>query len=126
MWLPKQIKIGAYTHQVLYPFQFAAGVDLCGQILGTNGEIRLSEQQDGVPYPPEYVWQTFFHEVCHRVGRLVGSKELAEGEEINDRVAHLVLQILMDNGWLMPELPGPEPSAVTPTPACKRGRPARK
>lgn len=103
MQIPKKIKIGAVTYAVVFPHSFTASMNACGQICYADDTIRLDPlNASGVPYSPTRVWQNFIHEVVHGIN---DSARAGLGEDDVDRFASLALAVLIDNGWLEPELP---------------------
>jgi hypothetical protein len=102
MLLPKQVKIGPHVYKVEFPFSFTQNGNLCGQVDSTSNEIRLARFNQGQPYSVTKIWETFFHEIAHIIFNVAG----IEHKEIQcDIVAHTTLAILMDNNWLIPEIP---------------------
>lgn len=105
MKLPSTIKIGPHVYTVNFPHQFAPGQDLAGQVVDTTLEIQLTDNNDGSLYQPSQVWETFIHEIIHCVGKQIRCGVLYDDEEVINRLSAAILGVLVDNGWLTPELP---------------------
>lgn len=102
MLLPKQVKIGPHVYEVKFPFNFTHNKDICGQVDSAAAEIRIAKFNQGQPYAVTKVWETFFHELAHEILNLAG---IEYNESQCDIVAHTALAILIDNNWLVPEIP---------------------
>jgi hypothetical protein len=102
MILPKQVKIGPHVYEVEFPFNFTHNKDICGQVDSTATVIRLAGFNQGQPYSITKVWETFFHELSHEILNLAG---IEYSEAQCDIMSHVVLAMLIDNNWLVPEIP---------------------
>jgi len=105
MQLPSKVKIGPHVFEVVFPYVFTNNSTLCGQVDSTACEIRLASENAGVKYNATKVWDTFFHELAHKVLDIAGVDLGSRGENVCDLLAHTVLAMMIDNGWVVPEVP---------------------
>ena len=102
MQIPKRIKIGPYTYTIEFPYNFEKHEDCRGDINYSLNRIRLDDRcEDGYSLTADRCWQTFLHEITHAV---LETAQIGMDEQCVDRVATVVLDVLMSNGWLKPEI----------------------
>jgi hypothetical protein len=101
MVLPKSIKIGQYTYQVIFPYRFKERSDYAGQADHDLLELRISDvDQCGNIRPDSATFVVFIHEILHCIDRIycmnrIG-KEQAK-EELIEALAQGITQVFVDN-----------------------------
>lgn len=87
---PQTIKIAGIGYEVKEVENLEDQFNLLGQILYTRGIIQLEKN-----LPPDRKVQVFVHEVLHGIFFEAGYEE--QDEEMIDRVAKVLYQVLKDN-----------------------------
>lgn len=99
MIIPKKLKVGGHTYQIVQGYQFQERIDLTGQADHSLLTIRLGDRdQNGALKPRSKVEATFIHELLHCVDDIYNSSKLEE--VLVDRLAEGLYQVLNDNGLL--------------------------
>lgn len=102
MEIPKEIKIGFRTYDVIYPHPFK-DTNHCGMADYQRQEIRLGADGDnGCKYKPEYILQALMHEVIHCIEnsselRVFRNVDGSVNESMVDGWAEWLCMVLIDN-----------------------------
>ena len=105
MTIPKHLKIGGRTYEVVYPYHFKERYDRTGQSNHYRCEIYITDDDgNGSKRTQESVEMTLVHEILHCVDLVYNGDELADknSEAMVSRLAEGLYQVLKDNDLLKP------------------------
>jgi len=109
MKIPETVKIGGHVYQVLFPYVFTERFDLYGQHDPEVKEIRVSARDVANQVRIDSaVFVTFIHEVLHAIDSITGHHVFKDNEKAIEGFSESIYQILVDNGWLIDEVPAQE------------------
>ena len=101
MKIPKKLKVGGHTIEVVYPYHFKERNDLAGQFDNAMKEIRLSGVDNtGNKRAKSDVFVTFLHETLHAIDMISGHEVFKDNEPAIEGLSEGIFQVLVDNGFL--------------------------
>ena len=106
MKIPKKIKIGGGTWDVLFPYIFKERTDTFGRCDANTQKIMLTNvNTTGEKLHEDKVVTYFLHELGHAIDMFTGHHVFygVEGEKILDAFSEAVYMFLVDNGMIKRE-----------------------
>lgn len=98
MKIPKRIKVGAHTFEVISGYNFK-NKNVVGMCAVNEDKILLSDKTNrGNPLAPVALQSTFFHEMLHAIDAIYNGSTLKEQEVCS--LCEGLLQVLTDSGLL--------------------------
>jgi hypothetical protein len=99
--LPKTIKIGQHTYQVIFPYRFKERTDYSGQADHSLLEIRICDlDPGGTTRPDSVIFGDFIHEILHCIDRIYCMSRIGKAqakEELIEALAQGITQVLVDH-----------------------------
>ena len=99
---PSNLRIGAHTMEILFPYAFLERGDLAGQYDHNAKKIRIcGTDAGGCPIHATAIASTFLHEIIHALDKNSGHRIFDDHEPALNALSEGLLQVLMDNPRLM-------------------------
>jgi len=67
MRVPKKLKIGGMSYDIIYPYDFEEDRSYLGLHQGLNNTIKLGNMNRGIKLPNDLILETFIHEIVHGI-----------------------------------------------------------
>ena len=101
MKIPKSLKIGGHTVEVIYPYGFKERCDLSAQCDHELNEIRVDPfDSSHIKKPDSTIMVHFIHEVLHRIDYVSGHKIFRDNEPAIEGISEGIYQVLVDNHYI--------------------------
>ena len=95
MLIPKKVKIGGVTYDVIKDYTFTERSDIVGQADHSTLQIKLAKLDGNEPIAQSRLEEVFIHETLHAIDAVYNASKLVEEDVM--RLSNGLYQVFKDN-----------------------------